>query len=388
MDSKNHKRNFYNLDVLEAIPIEEVCKRFDVPIFKKSGKLWCKIRNEKTPSCKLYEETNTFCDFGNGNLGGNTINFVAAIKNCSNAEAIELLAAAFDIEPELKTKENANQLLDFLYEKIGLYGDLATKNMDLDLEHDSLDNVWETSIKYCMSMNELKEKYPKEYESILRKRAVPFVLKKLNNYYYEIYKSYALLKAVYGKEFNHLPATSFKQLEEERLALEAAEKILIRAAKGTNLKFVKKTHDVQKDFEKISNGIIEPEIGSIRYFDLKLQAKKENQLLLYKSIPADVYMRLSMVGLEKLPHSAFIKKDTVNLVFLPRTKEMIFTLISDFERQEMQREQQEQIPSFSIDEKDIEISSLDRLIAEANNIKEENENETEPIFHNDEKSLI
>ena len=37
---------------------------------KVDNKNFTSIRDEKTPSVKLYPQTNSFCDFGDGNLGG------------------------------------------------------------------------------------------------------------------------------------------------------------------------------------------------------------------------------------------------------------------------------------------------------------------------------
>jgi len=61
---------FYNLEDLNSISILEVCNYFGVPINKNGGSYFCKLRNERTASCKLYlnnsDGHDSFYDFGSG----------------------------------------------------------------------------------------------------------------------------------------------------------------------------------------------------------------------------------------------------------------------------------------------------------------------------------
>ena len=71
------KRNFYDLEKLKSIPIHEVAQAYGVSVKKVGNDYWCAIRQERTASCKLYTKTNSFCDFGAANYGGNTIELTA-----------------------------------------------------------------------------------------------------------------------------------------------------------------------------------------------------------------------------------------------------------------------------------------------------------------------
>lgn len=52
---------------------------------------------DKTPSCKLYSESNTYCDFANGNKGGDIISFIAYTHQISNYEALKLLSKYYQL---------------------------------------------------------------------------------------------------------------------------------------------------------------------------------------------------------------------------------------------------------------------------------------------------
>lgn len=94
------KRNFYDLEKLKSIPIHEVAQAYGVSVKKVGNDYWCAIRQERTASCKLYTKTNSFCDFGAANYGGDTIELTAFLNSCSRENAIEILTNTFGIQPE------------------------------------------------------------------------------------------------------------------------------------------------------------------------------------------------------------------------------------------------------------------------------------------------
>lgn len=336
-------KNFYNYDLLKAIPIKDVCERFGIDVKDVKGSLWCKIRDENHASCKLYPETNTFCDFGNGNKGGNTINLVQCIEQCSYEEAGEKLALAFDIEPETYSKTSPYQVYDSMFSKIGLYGDLALKNM-INLDEMTVDEAQEMILKYnSLSMSQLRKEYPEEYETLLRQKAVPYVLQKQNMYYFDICTAYILAKAVYVEHPDLIPDYVEKKLQGDCDDLIKAEKILEKASYETKLIFKPQVHNVKAELERILNGKLQPEIGTIRHFNMKLQAKKLNQVLGYKAIPEKDYYSLMDQGLKDIGHAAFWKQGMVNMVFLPGDKEKIFNLIDSLGVKEPEKEMPEVI---------------------------------------------
>ena len=71
------------------IPIETL---IDQPLRKMGRTLvgLCPLHNEKHPSFYIYPETNSCWCFG-CNQGGNSINFIRLLKNCSFPEAVKYL---------------------------------------------------------------------------------------------------------------------------------------------------------------------------------------------------------------------------------------------------------------------------------------------------------
>lgn len=53
------------------------------------------VTTDSTRSCKLYPSTNTFCDFANGNFGGDVIAFVAYAQGINNWESMKLLSGYY-----------------------------------------------------------------------------------------------------------------------------------------------------------------------------------------------------------------------------------------------------------------------------------------------------
>ena len=81
-------RAFYDLEKLKSIPIAEVAQAYGIEVKPSGTDFWCKLRDERTPSCKLYTKTNSFCDFGNTNYGGEKIQITAFFHSFSPGEAI------------------------------------------------------------------------------------------------------------------------------------------------------------------------------------------------------------------------------------------------------------------------------------------------------------
>ena len=55
------------------------------------------VTPDKNRSCRLYPGTDTFCDFANGNRGGDAVAFVAYVKGLNNWEGAKLLAEHYGL---------------------------------------------------------------------------------------------------------------------------------------------------------------------------------------------------------------------------------------------------------------------------------------------------
>lgn len=308
------KEPVYNYAQLKELPIVVVAEKFGIAVNKRYGSAWCNIRNERTPSCKLYETTNTWCDFGDGNRGGDTIAFVAAIQGVSNQVAAGILATTFGISPiDMETKRGAKTEVYLTYrqwEKIGIAGELATMNFNFDIDKYGVERTQAFSEKYRMTVNQLKEHHPKVYENMLRFRAIPYVYDRKQDYYRTLWASDLLHKSL-GMDL------AAKQNFVGEFGLMAAgmndmEDIVKLAVKGTTIRYKPTEYDVGLDIQKIRSGEISFEIGTVRYFDLKGISKTSGTPLVYREVSVNQYTE-NQLKLNALEHAAFVKGDRVNI---------------------------------------------------------------------------
>lgn len=80
-------------EILQAVSINDILNRYGYKITNKDF-ISCPFHNEKTASCRIYPETNTFYCFGCG-AGGNVIDFVAKISDKTFYEAMRLINTDF-----------------------------------------------------------------------------------------------------------------------------------------------------------------------------------------------------------------------------------------------------------------------------------------------------
>ncbi|MGN0557084.1 MAG: AAA family ATPase, partial [Acutalibacteraceae bacterium] len=126
---------FYDIEAIKAVPIADVCEALGFQPQAKGGRMWCAVRDERTPSCCLYIDSNTFCDFGCGNIGGSNIDLVRYVLNCDSTQAIRQIAEMFGIDPVNNVQRApTNSLTDSEWARIGIDGCLATKNFDFNIE--------------------------------------------------------------------------------------------------------------------------------------------------------------------------------------------------------------------------------------------------------------
>lgn len=320
---------FYNLDDVRSISILDVCETFGVSVEKQGKSHFCKLRSEKTASCKLninnIDGYDTFHDFGSG-VHGDVIKFVAEYLGCDWQRALEELASSFNIAPVNNTEYmNRNELTDIEYKKIGVYGDLATKNFDFDLEKYSFESAQKYSEKFAMTVNQLRKEYPSKYAyEIIKKRAIPHVYTMRNDYYFYLYTRISFQKSLVGYfDINNMPADDLKQCTALCKKLIQAEALLKKALRGTDIVYSFKEYDVRLDLKKIFYGEISFEIGERSYAELKKESRLQGVDLRYRTVSVDDYLALNEYGINSVLHAAFLKDDKVNLTFLPEHSEQI-----------------------------------------------------------------
>lgn len=301
---------YYDLNLIKAIPILDVCYQLGIQVEKKGDRYWCKLRNERTASVRLntHESPNSYVDFGGSNRKSDVIQFVCEALNISRGDSIKYLANAFSI-PSERMDYHSTDLAIWEYEKIGMYGDLATKNFTFDLERQSVERVAELSSKYDMPMSDLRKKHPKIYEQLLRDKAVPFVRDLRNDYYLGLLQLHLM-------KIDNLPSHPdlFKSLTDEIQALQNAERLLQKAAVKTSLKtFGIGVYDPVEDLKKLLAGEIKPSIGNRSYNQMQSAAKMLNCSVKYRTIP---WEKFTFHGLSRFQHSAFFKGDKVVIGYL------------------------------------------------------------------------
>jgi len=310
MDTTNRK-NFYDMSQIRDIPIQDVCRYLGIPIIPKGGKLWCKLRDERTASTILHPESNTFHDFGT-NQHGDAVDIVCAVNGVSKAEAIRFLAEAFHISPETPA-QHSGQLSDWEYRQIGIAGDLATKNFSFDIERQGTQRVMQLSQRYGIPMNDLRRNHPRVYAQVLRQKAIPFVTGLRNTYYLDVFSQYSLAKSIGAAQ-----AFSSEQVRAEFVQeieqLQRAESILLRACQHTSIQpRPVGSYEPESDLAKILSGDIKISLSEKSSWDMNRIAKARKTAVKYRTVDVGQYLSGK---LDSFTHSAFLKKDTVVVGYL------------------------------------------------------------------------
>lgn len=324
------KRNFYDLDRLKSIPIQEVAQAFGVQVKTVGDDYWCAIRDERTPSCKLYGKTNTFCDFGAANYGGDTIELTAFLHSCSRADAIEKLAQTFGILPE-QQNENIRRFPSVRqFAKIGICADVATKNFDFHIEKYGIEGAQKISDKYHMSVEKLAELYPDTYHQMLRAKAVPYVQGLRQTYLQELWWIHCN-----SVRFGFTPEISSDIFDETREMLhdaETGERILHEAIQDSQkVPFQTNQYNLSQDFIAVSNGELSVELTgseSIGYRDLKLFLHTKARQMACSKMSANQYLELWNSLSEITAYSAFAKGDTITVAYDADFSQQVTDLIN------------------------------------------------------------
>lgn len=327
----NKARLFYDIEQLKSIPIREVAQAFGVQVKKAGNDYWCALRDERTPSCKLYTKTNSFCDFGAANYGGDTIELTKFLRACSSRyDAMDILAQTFGIQPE-QQNGNVRKLPSIRqFAKIGIYGDVATKNFDFHLEKYGVEGARAITEKYQMTVEKLSELYPDVYHQMLRAKAVPYV-HALRNAYLSNLRFHYDMTVNFGWEAP-IDDPLFDEAREMLRDAETAEHILKQAIQDPQkVKFQQNIYDLQADYTAIVKGEMSVELTEsepMEYHELKALSKAVARPLQCSKLPYNLYYTLSNSLQEISLYSAFVKGDTVKIVYDAEFAEQINDLIN------------------------------------------------------------
>lgn len=326
---KSTAKPFYNIEDLKNLPIHEVAQAFGIQVKKNGNDYWCAIRDERTPSCKLYTKTNTFCDFGAANYGGDTIELTKFLNACpSRYEAMEVLAQTFGIQPEKQSEIGRRLPSERQFAKIGIQADMATKNFDFHLDKYGVETAQKISQKYHMTVEKLSALYPDVYHQMLRAKAVPYVYMLRNAYLNELHRLY-VFAVHYGFEI-HPDSEVFDEAKQLLTDAQTGERILLQAIQDPQkVHFKPHTYDLQTDYAAMARGELSVELpASIEYRDLKALSQAENRPLQTSQMPEELYDSLSESFEEITPYAAFVKGRTVTLVYDAEFTEQIQDLIN------------------------------------------------------------
>lgn len=324
---KNDNIKFYlNFDEILNVKIVDVLNEmYNIPVKRRGNRYIAAIRDERTPSCYIYP-SNTFCDFGDTNQGGSVIHLVMKLDECDYYTAALKISNHFNVG---KVDNNQNfELSNSQWAKIGVQGDMATKNFD-DIEETRQKLGDENAIKYLekyrIPMNDLKNIDEKRYYTILRNRSYRFISEERDNYYNNLFYTAQLYKELGVSLFEN------EKWQEEYIdnakELTKMEKIFMRALEKPEYfpSFKPRQYEVKQDMYDMLHGKIEWQCGITPYQDLKDRATKNKEKLMYFRVTRSEYHNKEEL-LSAIPYAAYCKADSVNLCYLPQDNDKIHKL--------------------------------------------------------------
>ena len=324
----------YDFKTINAIPIEDVLAFLGI---LPNAKGWYSIRPEDdTPSAHIDERRrygNTIHDFGDSN----TFNpmqltmYVYGLDSTLNeswTEAARILGEGFGVAPMFSDKDgqpyDRDKLSDWDWKKIGIQPDMASKNMTFDPEKYGHKRTRAYAESYRMPMNELREKSKTSpadkgvYERILRSCGVAYVFELKNEYFSRLYSRHAVLSQM--PDIDNVADIIAQDAEFIEMAKEltAAEDVLMRAIKGTGVKYKpnRKPYSVKEDYHTVVSGEVGFEIGELTQYDIQREAHLGKVKVFDCLVSQSDYSRLVANGLDNVHHAAKQKGDMVRLSFL------------------------------------------------------------------------
>lgn len=328
----------YNLDEIKQIPIKTI---LDDLGYEKARNGMYNLRGENTASVKVYENTNSYYDFGSTN-GGSVINLIKETQNLDTKEAINFLGEKYGIPYEQIGVDNTEKRL-FLSNKdwknLGiLYPEQSSKNYAFDLfkPQDELRALSEKLQK--INMNDLSKKEPQIFKEIVENNVIPSYMDERNNYLHNLYISTnadKLFKKRNDIEFskyfhNDLAKQQFLELKKNYNNLKKINEFI------PDLKIDKLSVNFEKDLKNINNKSIE--IGIFAHRDMKQIEGNKNYLTLpYKNFKSFEEQA------QDLAYSAFLKGDKVTLTVLNTDKQEAQEIINQVKQLDFQKQSQKKL---------------------------------------------
>lgn len=308
-------KEFFDIEKIKAIPITDVLTNvYGIEVKQKGNKFWCDIRGEKTASCCIYPN-NSWCDFGDGNKTGNVIHIVQKLSNCDTYSAMKLLADTYHIESKnrVQNSKDKKQLADYEWRKIGIYPEMVSKNLDIDIDKFGLAAAMKFADNHRMAVNEWRGKEPKLYHKMLRDRVL-FELDIDRDWYYQsLLSNYAFYCNFFDEAKSKSAITTDNELAEVAEELNQKYALLQKAVDDISLLKVPNVHlNPQKDLEGILEGSIKFQMGTMRYFEVcKLShlMKESVFFVTIKSTNSFYQTKSQTEKLQKIPCAFFCKKD-------------------------------------------------------------------------------
>lgn len=274
------KTLFYDFEEVKAVPLEDICRDlYGIDLKQRGHKLVGRIRPEdNTPSFEIDTEKNLWYDYGLSK-GGSAIQLVQQMDNVTWQEACRTIGSHFGLNPINSSRSQEwLPLSNSQYERLGISADMVSKNIDFDLEKYSPEQAMKLSEMFSnITIQKLAFQRPKSYHQILQRKAVPLVYEQKQEYL-KLLAETAKAKQLHGEN-----SLSYKTI---RGACENAHKsykelydLLKRAIQGKAILVGKlNVYDVDTDLNRMINGEIQYESGTVRYNELKASLKEGEEL--------------------------------------------------------------------------------------------------------------
>lgn len=333
----------WDFDVInETVPIEDVLAFHG--IYPERGKY--RLRDDDdTPSASIHPQKkygNIVHDFGYGN-SFSPLSLTMFLQGVDVKEAARILGEAFHVPPKWTDKDeyDPGKISDYDWKAIGIHPDMASKNIDFDIERYGVAATARLSERFRMSMSELRDmvRYRKDtpevdamdvrrYEGILRNRALPYVYEQRDLYYRRMHDDLSTARAVNPDvELDVVYSRNSADYSEMAKRLTKVENVLKRVLDGTSVKFYDRRYRADKDFEAVAKGEVAFEIGDNTRWQVNDFAYKNKCKLFETTVSVADYYRLCANGLDTLMTAARQKGDLVKVYFSSGDSEKVNYLI-------------------------------------------------------------
>ncbi len=313
------------IERLKSIPLVDVLRDiYGIEVHKNGERYYCKIRPERTGSCCIYP-TNTFYDFGSG-TGGATIELVAEMESCDKKTAMQKLADWYGISRE-NHKRNGNMLWDHEWKRLGLYPDMVSKNLNINIiSSDSdrpnsnadinlyLENSAQLTAfneKYRITMNEFRSSDQIGYHNLLKRHTLPELFNERDDYYGNLLSDYNLSCEIGGEKFAVEAVSNSPHHIDEAQRINEKCQLLRRAVDDISLlKVPMFSLSPQKDLQEILGGKTAVKISKRSYFELCRLAKQQHEnLFVFEISKADYVFEYDKKQSKThlLPHTCYYK---------------------------------------------------------------------------------